>query len=253
MQMIGFAVVASVAASAFWTGNDPFVGRWRLDVSRSTIVDDMRVQALGANRYAFNFEGGPTETVVADGTDQPGLPGTTLSVTAGDSRSFHVVRKQDGHIIVSAAWKLSPDGRTLRDTFTSVQPDGSRTTTDYLYKRMAGSSGFAGLWESTTKPTGLELELAILPYEKNGLSFVSPGSSRNVIFDARDHLVAGAKNGMTISGKRRGTRVVETKEKDSGKVERARRFELSADGRVLTETLRTAAQRTADVLVFKRE
>ena len=247
------ATLAAQPASAFKSAHDPFVGKWTLDVSRSTIVDDMRVQALGSNRYAFNFEGGPTETVVADGTDQPGLPGTTLSVKADSPRSLRVVRKQDGHILVSAAWKLSPDGRTLRDDFTSVQPDGSRTTTHYLYKRIAGSSGFAGVWESVTKPVGLKLELAIEPYRGNGLSFISPGSSRNVLFDGRDHAITAGKNGSTISGRRRDASLVETTEKDSGKIERARRFEVSADGAVLTETLRTAGQRTPDVLVFERE
>jgi len=246
------ATLAAQPVSAFGAVHDPFIGKWTLAVSRSTIVDDMRVQVLGANRYAFNFEGGPTETVVADGTDQPGLPGTTLSVKADSPRSLRVVRKHDGHILVSASWKLSPDDRTLRDDFTSVQPDGSRATTHYLYKRIAGSTGFAGGWESATKPVGLKLELAIEPYGGDGLSFINPGSSRNVIFDARDYAIAG-KNGSTISGRRRGARLVETTEKDSGKIERARRFEVSADGAVLTETLRAAGQRTPDVLVFERE
>jgi hypothetical protein len=80
MQTIGLVAVAYLAVSGFWTAHDQFVGKWKLDVSRSIIVDQMRVQSVGPNRYAFNFEGGPTETILADGTDQPGLPGTTLSV-----------------------------------------------------------------------------------------------------------------------------------------------------------------------------
>src|SRR5262252_2463073 len=109
MQTIISVAVGSLAASTFWTANDPFVGKWRLDVSRSTIVDEMRVEALGSNRYRFNFEGGPAETIVADGTDQPGIPGTTLSVKANDAGNLMVVRKQDGRTIVSATWKLSQD------------------------------------------------------------------------------------------------------------------------------------------------
>ena len=187
MQMIGFAAIASLAASASAAANDPFVGKWRLDVSRSTIVDDMRVEALGANRYGFNFEGGPAETIVADGTDQPGLPGTTLSVKAVDARTLTVVRKQSGRTLISAVWRLSRDGRTLRDAFTSLRPDGQSVTTDYVYRRLSGTSGFAGAWESTTRPVGLKLELEIQPYDDRGLSFVSPGSSRSVTFDGRDH------------------------------------------------------------------
>jgi len=253
MQTIISVAVGSLAASTFWTANDPFVGKWRLDVSRSTIVDEMRVEALGPDRYRFNFEGAPAETIVADGTDQPGLPGTTLSVKAEDARTLMVVRKQDGHIIVSATWKLSEDGRTLRDAFTSLQPDGSSVTVDYLYKRMSPTSGFAGAWESATKPVGLKVELGIQPYDKNGLSFVSPGSTKSVIFDGRDHAAPDAKEHLTLSGRRNGARTLEYTERNGSKVERARQFELSRDGRTLTETLRAADQTIPDVLIFERE
>jgi hypothetical protein len=165
MQTIGLVAVAYLAVSGFWTAHDPFVGKWKLDVSRSMIVDQMRVQSIGPNRYAFNFEGGPTETILADGTDQPGLPGTTLSVKAEDARTLKLVRKQDGRIVVSATWKLSEDGRSLRDAFTNVQPDGSTLTVNYVYRRMSGTSGIAGAWESTTKPVGLKFELGIEPYD----------------------------------------------------------------------------------------
>jgi hypothetical protein len=222
MQTIRIAALASMAASTFWTGNDPFVGKWKLDVSRSTIVDEMRVEAPSPNTYRFNFEGAPAETIVADGTDQPGLPGTTLSVRAGDARTLKIVRKQGGRVIISATWKLSQDGSTLRDAFTSLQPDGSATTVDYLYRRMSGTSGFAGTWESTTKPVGLKLELEIRPYDNRGLSFVSRGSDKSVTFDGRDHAVPGSANSLTLSGRRRGAGTMGYTEKNGGKVERTR-------------------------------
>ena len=253
MQTIGFVAIASLAASSFWTASDPFVGKWRLDVSRSTIVDDMRVEALGPNKYAFNFEGGPTETIVADGTDQPGLPGTTLAVKADDERGLTVVRKQDGKVIVSARWKLSPDGGVLHDAFTGLQPDGSMLTVNQIFRRISGTSGFAGVWESTTKPSGLKLELGIQPYGNKGLTFVSAGPNRSVTFDAREHPASDAKDGLTLSGRRLGPRVMEYMEKNRGKIQRSRRFQLSRDGRTLTETLRSAGQVAPNVLVFERE
>src|SRR5690348_15063106 len=192
--MQAIMLVAAAAASTLWTASDPFVGHWKLDVSRSTIVDDMKVESLGPNRYAFNFENSPTETIVADGTDQPGLAGTTPAVKQADDRTLNVVRKQDGKVIVSAHWKLSPDGRTLRDAFTALQDDGSSLSTDYVYRRIAGTSGFAGAWESTTKPLGLKLEMDIAPYGNEGLSFTSLGSKKNVTFDGRDHAAEGSKD-----------------------------------------------------------
>ena len=252
MQAIAF-IAASLAASSFWTASDPFVGKWRLDVSRSTIVDQMRVERLGLDKFGFNFEGAPTETVVADGTDQPGMPGTTLSVRIADDRTLSVVRKQGGRVIVSAHWKLSEDGRTLSDAFTSVQDDGSSMTVDYVYRRLSGTSGFAGTWESTTKPGGLRLELEIQPYGGKGLSFTSPGSDRRVTFDGQDHAYCGSRDGRTLSGRRHGAHAMEYTEKSRGKVEHVREFQLSPDGRTLTETVRTPGRSTPDRFVFERE
>jgi hypothetical protein len=252
MPTISFVAAASLAASTLWTANDPFVGKWRLDVSRSIIIDEVRVEVVGPNTYRFNFEGAPAETVVADGTDQPGLLGTTLSVKIEDPRTLTVVRKQSGSKIVSAVWKLSQDGRALRDRFTGLKPDGSKVAVDYLYKRMSGSSGFAGTWESSTKPVGLKVELGIRPYNSQGLSFVGPGSDKNVVFDGQSHAVP-SKDGLTVSGRRPGTLTLEYTEKYSGKVERARRFELSLDGRSLKETVHAAGQAMPDVLIFERQ
>ena len=253
MWSIMFLALAPVVSSNLWTAHDPFVGKWKLDVSRSTIVDGMRVQAVGPNTYAFNFEGGPTETIVADGTDQPGIPGTTLAVKASDGHNLTVIRKQGGQIIVSAAWKLSSDGRVLHDAFTSIQPDGPKMTVDYVYERTSAGSGFAGGWESTTKPVGLKLELDIEPYKERGFAFGSGGSEKGVTFDGHDHAVPGTTDGVSLSGRRLGSHAMEYTEKHQGKVERVRQFKLSRDGRTLTETVRIAGQHIPNVLVFDLE
>ena len=253
MLISGSLATAYLAISGLWTANDPFVGKWKLDVSRSVIVDRVVVEAAGPNRYTFRFEGSPAETVVADGTDQPGLPGTTLSVKAEDSRTLKVVRKQAGRVVISAAWKVSEDDRILRDTFTEVQPDGSSSTTNFVYRRMSGASGFVGAWESTTQPVGLKFELQIQPYGGEGLSFVRQGSVKSVTFDGQDHAVAGAAQGQTASGRRQGERAMEVTDKIAGQVLDTQTFKLSRDGRTLTMNVHRAGQATPDMIVFERE
>ena len=45
-QIVSLLPIAYVAMmSGLWTANDPFVGKWKLDASRSTIVDQMAVEA----------------------------------------------------------------------------------------------------------------------------------------------------------------------------------------------------------------
>ena len=253
--MTNFAVIAGatvIAATSIWTGNDPFVGKWKLDVSRSTIVDQMAVDVVGPNKYTFRFEGGPPETVLADGTDQPGLPGTTLSVKADDSRTLKVVRRQGGRIVVSAIWKISEDGRILRDAFTGIQPGGRAATTYYVYKRMSRTSGFVGNWESTTQPVGLKFELQIQPYGGEGLSFVRQGSVKSITFDGQDHPVASATEGATASGRRRSERALEFTDKNAGKFVDTQALTLSPDGKTLTINVHRAGQATPAVFVFAR-
>jgi hypothetical protein len=250
-RMIGFMAIAAI--SGFWTANDPFVGKWKLDVSRSTIVDRMEVEVAAPNKYTFRFEGAPAETIVADGTDQPGLTGTTLSVRADDSRTLKVVRKQAGRIAVSANWKLSEDGRTLHDAFTAVQPNGSASTIDYVYRRMSRTSGIAGTWESTTRPLGLKFEQQIRPYGNQGLSFVSQSSVKNITFDGHDHPVGGTAKGVVASGTRQSERAMAFTEKSMGKITAKRALALSPDGKTLTIKVDTAGQVTPNVLVFERE
>jgi hypothetical protein len=253
MPIAGSLATVFLATSAFWTANDPFVGKWRLDVSRSVIVDRMVIEAAGPNRYTFRFEGSPPETVVADGTDQPGLSGTTLAVKAEDTRTVKVVRKQAGRVIVSAAWKVSGDGRSLRDTFKDVQPDGSAPTTHYVYRRISGASGFVGAWESTTRPVGLKYELQIRPYGGQGLSFVRQAGVKSVTFDGRAHAVAGAAQGQTASGRRLGERTLEVVDQVAGTDLDTQALDVSRDGKTLRMSVHRAGQSTPDALVFERE
>ena len=67
--------VTCLVTGALWAVNDPFVGKWKLNPSKSRFPDEMKVKTAGANRYAFDFGAGSPETIVADGTDQPGISG----------------------------------------------------------------------------------------------------------------------------------------------------------------------------------
>ena len=48
-------VVACVVASALWAADAAFVGEWKLNPSKSKLTDQMKVESLGANKYAFDF------------------------------------------------------------------------------------------------------------------------------------------------------------------------------------------------------
>jgi hypothetical protein len=250
-------LVACLAAATLWAGDDPFVGKWRLNPSKSKLTDRMKVESLGANRYALDLGGGSVETIVADGTDQPGIFGTTLAVTVEGPDTWRVVRKKEGRTLLTGLWRLSKDGKTLSDTFRANQPDASTLSLDYVYERTSAGSGFAGTWESASEKVNSVYEFEIQPYGGDGLSFLTPSEheTQNMRFDGKEYPDAGpdVPAGTVSSGRRLNESTLEMTDKIQGKVVTTRQIKLSPDLKTLTMTVHPAGQSKPNILVFDRE
>ena len=240
------------------SAKDHFIGKWKLNPFRSKLTDEMKVESVGGNKYAFDFGSGNTETIVADGKDQPGIFATTLSVTVESPNTWKVVRKKDGQTVITASWRLSEDGGTLTDHFTGIQSNGTTFSLDYVYKRTAGTTGFAGTWESKSEQVNSVYELLIQPYESDGLSFVSSAEeiTRNIKFDGKDYQTVGPNlpTSFASSGRRLNARTLRLTDKIDGKILNTQRVELSSDLKTLTITVYRAGQsKPRNILVFDRE
>jgi len=249
-------LVAGLATGTLWPSNDPFVGKWKLNASKSKLTDRMKVEVAGPNKYALDFGGG-VETIVADGTDQPGRSGTTVSVTVEAPDAWKVVRKKDGRTLVTGTWKLSEDGQTLTDAFRANQQDGSTLRLDYVYKRTTPGSGFAATWESTSEEVNSVVEFQIESYQGDGLTFLTPAAHQtlNLRFDGKDHPNVGpdVPADSAYSARRLNERTLEITDKIKGKVTDTQQIELSPDFKTLTQTVHPADQGTPNILVFERE
>jgi hypothetical protein len=248
-------LVAGLVTGRLWAADDPFVGEWKLNSSKSKIFDVMKVESVPGNKYVFDFGAGSPTTVVPDGTDQPSRNGTTMAVTIEATDSWKLVFKKDGRVVTAANWKLSEDGSTLTDDLTGIASDGSSTNLKYVYKRTAGTSGFAGTWESASAAVE-GFTLKIQPYEGDGLSFIfsSEGFTMNAKFDGKDHLAVGpnAPPGLASSARRLNGRTLEVTDKRNGKVGATRKFSLSSDGKTLT-MISPGTGREPNTLVFDRQ
>ncbi len=250
-------LVVGLLTGTLWPVNDPFVGKWKLNPSQSRFPDEMKVKAAGTNRYAFDFGAGFRETIVADGTDQPGIFGTTLAVSVEGPGTWSVVRKKGGRTLLKATWKLSKDGKTLSDFYRESQPDGSTLSMDYVYKRTTAGSGFAATWESVSEKMNSEYELQVQRYGGDGLTFITPAEkvTRNLRFDGKDYpeVGPGVSPGSVSSGHRVNERTLELTDRIKDKVTDTREIKLSPDLKTLTMTVHRAGQETPNVLVFDRE
>jgi hypothetical protein len=262
--------VVCLAIGTLWAADDPFVGKWKVNPSKSKLIDEMKVEAAGPNRYAITFGPGEVDTIVADGSDQPALSGTTFSITVKGPKSWDVVRKMKGRTLLTANWKLSEDGKTLNDAFTQYLPsgttlfaqplpDGSTLFLPYVYERTAGNSGFPGTWDSESAKVKTGIELQIQPYEGDGLSFKRSDEEmvKKIKLDGNDYPDLdpnGGDKGTASSGRRVNERSLEIRYKSKGKITGTSQIELSPDLKTLTMTERLVGQsRPKSILVFDRE
>jgi len=251
-----------VGAPLSRAADQPFIGKWKLNLSKSKLADQMTITPAGANRYTLSFDGtADNETLLADGTDQPGVQGSTISITIESPNNWKIVRKQGDRTVVDANWKLSDDGKTLTDTFLGNQPDGSTSRVDLAYKRAdnsAGSSGIPGTWETTEEKMDTAYEIEIRPYETDGLTFQVSGGvpANNVKFDGKEHSPDGASpaaGSATTSARRLGDHSIELTKKLKGKIVETREITISSDLKTLTMTRHLVDQRVPNILIFDRE
>jgi len=246
-----------LCSSTLWAVNDPFAGKWKLNPSRSKLTDQMKVKVVGPNKYELNFSGDNVETIVADGTDQPALFDTTLSITVDGPDHWKVVRKTNGHTTIIGIWELSDGGNTLTDSFTGYHANGSVTNLHYVYKRTAGTSGFPGTWESTTEQVNSTFEIQIQPYQDAGLSFIYPATemTKSLNFDGKEYRNSGPNipQGYTSSAHRLNERTLQITDKINAKLINTQQIELSPDHKTLTITVSTPGQSKPNIQVFDRE
>jgi len=247
--------VVCLATSVAWMAENPFVGVWKLDSSKSRMPDEMKVQSKGANKYAFDFGGG-AEMITVDGSDQPGLGGTLLSVQAQAPDTWIVKRKQGGRLLLNATWKLSNDGHTLTDYYRGFESDGSTLSMDYVYQRSGAGSGFAADWQSIKETMNSPFVMEVKEFQGDGLSFVIPSQrkTKNVKFDGKDYPNEGsnARKGASSSIRRVDERTLVITDKYGGKVTDTEEIVLSTDLKTLTMTVHIAGRETPNVLVFDR-
>ncbi len=269
-RTVQLLLVSLLMAGTLWAADNPFVGKWKVDPSKSVLIDEIKVEAAGASRYTFTFGPGQVDTVVTDGSDQPAFSGTTLSVTVKGPNSWEVTRKMKGRTLLTAHWTLSDDGKTLNDDFTQYLPDGttlfsqplpngSTLFSPYVYQRTAGTSGFLGTWDSQSAKVKDGIELQIQPYEGDGLSFKRSDEemAKLVKLDGNEHpnLDGHGKDiGAAYSGRRANERTLEITSKFQGKMIGTRQIELSRDLKTLTVTVRLVGQsKPQSILVYNRE
>ncbi|WP_109485610.1 hypothetical protein [Occallatibacter savannae] len=247
---------ALFVAGHMWAAEDPFVGKWKLNASKSSFTGmQMKIEDLGGNKYRIT-SGGTSDTITADGTDQAASDGSTGSIAPDGPNAWKMVIKRNGKVVSSMTHTLSADGSTQTIKGTGYKPDGSGSDFTVILKRVGGGSGWAGTWEDVKIEDNSSHELHIEQYQESGLTFKSPDYAATVSmnFDGKDYGESGpdASQDDAFSGKRVGAGPFELTFKIKGKVIENRKYSVSPDGKTLTITTQEVDQPRERVAVYDK-
>jgi hypothetical protein len=234
-----------------------FVGKWKFNVSKSKFSGlQEKIEDLGGGKHRFSF-GTDVQTVTFDGKDHPAKYGGTWSVTSTGPNTWKSVRKRNGKVTSTSTWTVSKDGKRFTMVTDGTRPDGSKYHDVFETKRLAGTSGLAGTWESTKLSISSPTEMEIATWQGDGWSMTYPADKERVDlkFDGKDYPDKGPRvaKGTTMSGKRIDASTVEITGKLKGKVMYTQQMKLSKDGKTLTATLHFPGQTKTEIDVYDRQ
>jgi len=255
-QFYSSLVLACLLASTLWAADDPFIGKWKLNMEKSKFTGEQtKIEDLGGSKYKWT-SGNVTNTYTADGTDQPTQFGNTVAITPVDANNWKMVIKKDGRVLSSMTHTLSADGKTQTIKGTGNKPDGTTDDFTVVMKKVSGGSGWGGTWEDTDVKFTSPDEWEIQAYEGDGLSFNTPSykDTLSMKFDGKDYEEKGpdVATGATSSGKRVNAHTLEVTDKVKGEVMDNMKYEVSPDGKTLTLTIHNTGQTNVQTVVYNK-
>ena len=150
-KTIGLGVLLSVAAAAMCFANNPTLGTWKLNESKSTFGE-----GAGKTTLVVWEKVGNQDKCTVDGTDADGnkthtvwtgkLDGKDYPVTGdaqSDTRSFKLngehkidmVSKKDGKTVGEGTIVVAEDGKTRSVTSTMTNAKGEKVTSTLAYDK----------------------------------------------------------------------------------------------------------------------
>ncbi len=254
--LILLTAVSLISATAR-AADDSFVGKWKLNPEKSQFTGlTYKIDDLGGDKYRFAF-GDDSETIPLDGKDHPTKFGNTWAITKTGANAWKFVQKRDGKVTSKDTWSISDDGQTFAITTELKRPDGSTSHDETKLKRTAGASGLAGTWEGAEVKVGSPTTIEIAKWQGNGYSLTNPTYKERQEFklDGKEYADKGPRvaSGTTVSGKQIDDHNIELTYQHKGKTTDTDHWELSTDGKTLTNTISFPGESKPEVDIYDRQ
>lgn len=249
------ALLVAVACAA--AADNPFIGKWKLDPSKSSFTGTtFKFEDAGAGKVRVSF-GSESYTFTTDGKEHPTLYGRTMSAKQLDAKTWERTTRLKGKVVETTTDKLSDDGNTLTDQEKGTRPDGSTYDETDTYERVGSGSGFFGTWKTTKVDLNAGQVMSFAPNGDNGVSWDIPAQRAKCAlkFDGKEHPATGPQipKGLTLAATKKGDRSFDFVERIQGKEMFKGTITVSDDGKTLTSKGSAAGVNEPTTEVYEKQ
>ena len=237
--------------------DDSFVGKWKFNPDKSQMNGlDYKIEDAGGGQYKFIF-GDDTETLSLDGKPHVTKYGDTWSIKATGPSSWESTNERDGKVTNKSKWTVSADNQTFTSIDENMRPDGTTGRTETTFKRTGGTTGLAGTWTTTSVKILSPTSITIAKWQGDGYSRTSAVFKETLEFklDGKEYTPKGPRvpPGMTVTAKKIDASNMELTYKLKGNTVETDKYEVSADGKTLTQTVTYPGVSKPEIDVWNRE
>jgi hypothetical protein len=252
-----FFVLLSVLSASALAADDSFVGKWKFNPDKSQMNGlDYKIEDAGGGQYRFIF-GDDVETLTLDGKGHVTKYGDTWSIKTTGPSSWDSTSERDGKVTSKSKWTVSADNQTFTSLDENMRPDGSTGKTEAVFKRTGGTSGLVGTWQTTSVKILSPTSITIAKWQGDGYSRTNPVFKETLEFklDGKEYAPKGPRvpPGLTVSAKKIDDHGMELTYKLKGKMMETDKYEVSADGKTLTQTVTYSGVSKPEIDVWDRE
>ena len=240
MKKLFFSMALAALLVPAATAQSVFEGTWKIDFSKVNFPTKPAEYLLQNGTYTCKSCSDFTQSVKADGTDQP-TPGDpyadTIAVKVVSDHQIQIISKKAGKVVSESTATVSPDGKTLTEDYDFTPPgsDAPVKGHDVSTRVAAGPSGshaVSGSWRG--KSTGMSDNGALFTYKLNGdeLTMTSPtGSGFTAKLDGTEAPYKGDPGTTSVRVKLIGKDTLEETDLRDGKILYVSRMTIGPDGK----------------------
>lgn len=210
-------------------------GSWKADPASLKYDGPTYTIQTTSDGYTLKRAGAPDVKMNCEGKPNSNPDGSTTTCRK-EGNVYHTETRRDGKTINKGTISLSADGKTVTRKLDFTPADGSSPyTMTFISERVSGGPGNSGTWKQ--KKFEESQDTGILGIQVNGDTIAFKETDNDKPIDCKlDGTPTKLPNG-SMSVKMAGPHTLKVTYKgDDGKVRRENTFELSPDGRTITET-----------------